>query len=179
MHIYLVLIWIYQFNDYESFKFNGEFMINTNDGYVFAEGARDILAGFHQLNDRSGINTFIAKITAFIVTITPFKLNTVILYLPIVFSSFIVLPILLIARELKVEYIGFIAALIGSITWSYYNRTMIGYYDTDMLNVVFPLMIIWILIKAVKTNNNLFLIYLGTFLSLYEYWYLKKRHKIN
>jgi undecaprenyl-diphosphooligosaccharide--protein glycosyltransferase len=39
------LIWVQQFSGTEQFKFNGEFMINTNDGYFYAEGARDILAG--------------------------------------------------------------------------------------------------------------------------------------
>ena len=39
------MIWVYQFDDYEAFKYAGEFMINTNDGYFFAEGARDILSG--------------------------------------------------------------------------------------------------------------------------------------
>ena len=39
------LIWAYQFGDVEAFKFNGQFMINTNDGYFWAEGARDLLSG--------------------------------------------------------------------------------------------------------------------------------------
>ena len=39
------LIWVYQFQGMDQFKFNDQFMINTNDGYFFAEGARDIVAG--------------------------------------------------------------------------------------------------------------------------------------
>ena len=42
------LIWAYQFADIEAFKFNGQFMINTNDGYYWAEGARDLLSGVSQ-----------------------------------------------------------------------------------------------------------------------------------
>ncbi len=42
------LIWVDEFKDTEQFKFNNEFMINTNDGYFYAEGTRDVLAGTHQ-----------------------------------------------------------------------------------------------------------------------------------
>ncbi|MDQ7068094.1 MAG: hypothetical protein Q9M40_09040 [Sulfurimonas sp.] len=31
--ILMRLIWVYQFADMEAFKFNAQFMINTNDGY--------------------------------------------------------------------------------------------------------------------------------------------------
>ena len=45
------LLWVDEFKDVEQFKFNNEFMVNTNDSYYYAEGARDILAGGHQEND--------------------------------------------------------------------------------------------------------------------------------
>lgn len=33
-------IWVYQFQNYEAFKYAGEFMINTNDGYFWARGGK-------------------------------------------------------------------------------------------------------------------------------------------
>ncbi len=39
------LVWVYQFQDTEQFKFNNQFKINTNDGYYYTEGAKDIVAG--------------------------------------------------------------------------------------------------------------------------------------
>ena len=48
------LIWVYQFSGNDSFMWNGQLMINTNDGYVFAEKARDILNG--TLNYADGID---------------------------------------------------------------------------------------------------------------------------
>ena len=50
------LIWVYQFSDMESFKYAGEFMINTNDGYFWAEGARDLISGEYQKNSLSPIH---------------------------------------------------------------------------------------------------------------------------
>jgi undecaprenyl-diphosphooligosaccharide--protein glycosyltransferase len=73
------LIWVEQFKDVEQFKFNSEFMINTNDGYFYAEGARDILSGTTQANDLSPVTSAGSILTAFIAKIVPFSFETIIL----------------------------------------------------------------------------------------------------
>jgi len=166
------LIWVQQFSDVEQFKFNNEFMINTNDGYFWAEGARDILAGkTESTNDLSPFEQATPKLTAFIAKILPFSFETIILYMPVFFSSLIVIPIILIAREFDRLEVGFIAALIGSIAWSYYNRTMVGYYDTDFLNIVFPTVLLWSLIWALKTKDEKYLLIAGLDSIAYRLWY--------
>ena len=166
------LIWVQQFSGTEQFKFNNEFMINTNDGYYFAEGARDILAGKTEVtNDLSPFESAGSILTAWIVKITPFSFETVIFYMPAFFASLLVIPIILIAREFDKIEIGFIAALIGSIAWSYYNRTMVGYYDTDLLNIVLPTFLLWSLIWAVGTNQKIFLFLAALDILVYRWWY--------
>jgi len=39
------LIWVLQFQDNPNFFWNGQLMINTNDGYFFASGAQKALFG--------------------------------------------------------------------------------------------------------------------------------------
>jgi len=165
------LIWVSQFSDNDSFKFNNEFMINTNDGYAYAEGARDILKGSHEDNDLSPVKTGAAQLTAFLAKILPISFETLIFYLPAFLSSLIVIPIILIGRSFHKIEMGFIAALIGSITWSYYNRTMVGYYDTDMLNIVFPTFLLWSLIWALRTREEKYLLFTGLEIIAYRWWY--------
>ncbi|WP_373073632.1 STT3 domain-containing protein [Sulfurimonas sp.] len=178
------MIWIYQFSGYEQFMFNGQFMINTNDGYYFAEGARDILSGtstnpsaedfydkFHQLNDRSPVSFALSQLTALFAYILPFSFESIILYMPVFLSSLIVVPIVLIAKNLKNLEVGLIAALLSSIAWSYYNRTMVGYYDTDMLNIVIPTFLLWSIIWAVNTNENKYLLITALDILVYRWWY--------
>jgi len=164
-------IWVYQFHDYDIFKFNNEFMINTNDGYYWAEGARDILAGFHQENDLSPIDRACSQLTAFLAKILPVKFETLIFYMPVFFASLMVIPILLLGKTIKNLQVGFIAALLASIAWSYYNRTMVGYYDTDFLNIVFPTFLLWSLILAFKTQDKRYLLLTGIEIVLYRWWY--------
>jgi undecaprenyl-diphosphooligosaccharide---protein glycotransferase len=165
------LIWVYQFSGVEAFKFNNQFMINTNDGYYYAEGARDLLSGISQDNDLSPITSAGSLLTAFFAKILPFSFESVIFYLPVFLSSLVVIPIILIAKGLKNLEMGFIAALLASITWSYYNRTMAGYYDTDMLNIVLPMFLLWSIIWAINTNENKYLIITAIDILIYRWWY--------
>src|SRR5690606_27326019 len=112
-------------------------MINTNDGYYWAEGARDRLENPAVTDELSPVSRAVPVITAVIAKPLPFvSLETLILYLPAVLGSLIVVPIILIGRALNHTGAGFAASLIAVIAWSYYNRTMVGYYDDDMLVIV-------------------------------------------
>lgn len=165
------MVWLYQFSGYEPFYHNAQFMINTNDGYYFAEGARDILNGVHQENDLSALESAASQLTAFFAYILPFSFETVILFMPSVLSSLIVIPIILIAKNIDSLEMGFVAALLASITHSYYNRTMIGYYDTDMLNIVLPMFLLWSIIWAVRTNEDKYLLITALDILVYRWWY--------
>jgi len=164
------LIWVYQFNGVENFLWNNQLMINTNDGYFWAEGARDILRDkSYYIN--SPINSPISILTAFLYKILPFSLESIILYMPTFLGSLLIVPIMLIARMLKQDIIGFIAALLASITWSYYNRTMTGYYDTDLFVVVLPTLMIWGLIFSLEKKDEKTL-FIGALLSIIGiYWH--------
>ena len=178
------LIWVYQFHDFAPFHFHDQLMINTNDGYIWAEGARDLLSGtstnpeakeyfdkFHQFNDFSPVTSAASQLTAFFAKILPFSFESVILYLPVFLSSLVVVPIILIAKDLKNLEMGLVAALLASVAWSYYNRTMAGYYDTDMLNIVIPMFFLWSIILAIDTNKNIYLIITAVDILIYRWWY--------
>ena len=147
------LYWVFWAGEYPEFFWNGELMINTNDGYVFAEGARDMLAGFHQPNDLSFYGSSLSTLTYWIVKILGVKIETAMLYLSVAASSLIVAPVMLIALEYRATAAGFVAALLASVANSYYNRTMAGYYDTDMLTIVLPVFALWGLIRVCERGR--------------------------
>ena len=165
------MLWAYIFHGYTPFMWNGQFMINTNDGYYWAEGARDVIAGFHQPHDLSPVDTAPAIVTAYLYKILPFSFESIIFYVSAFFSSLVVIPIILIAKNLKLLDIGFVAALLAGIAWSYYNRTLVGYYDTDMLNIVFPAFLLWSLMLALRTKKQQYLIYTALEIIAYRTWY--------
>lgn len=165
------LYWVFWAGGFPEFMWNNQLMINTNDGYAFAEGARDMIAGFHQPNDLSYFGSSLSTLTAYLAKILPFSFETIILYMSVFLSSLIVIPILLISSELKCIKAGFMGALVSSVANSYYNRTMAGYYDTDMLNLVFAMFILWAMIRIIVKNDKLCLLYITSFVMLYNWWY--------
>lgn len=160
--------WASQFNEY---FFNNELMITSNDGYAFAEGARDMIAGFHQPNDLSYYGSSLSTLSYWLYKITPFSLESIFVYISTFLSSLVVVPLLLIANEYKRPLMGFVAALMASIANSYYNRTMSGYYDTDMLVIVLAMMIVFLMIRLVLKKDLLSLIALPLFVGIYLWWY--------
>ena len=167
------MIWVYQFQDDANFYWNDQLMINTNDGYTWAAGAQNILYGMHEHNP--GIRDMWGNATIFFTVlftkITPFSLETVILYMPTVISSLVVIPIILIARLYNQSLWGFFAALLGSIAWSYYNRTMTGYYDTDMFSAMAPMFMLYFLMKSTMDFTPRSALYAAIAIALYPFLY--------
>ncbi|MDM5263711.1 peptide-binding protein [Sulfurovum sp. XTW-4] len=167
------MIWVYQFQDNPNFFWNNQFMINTNDGYTWAASVQNILYGMHKTNPlirdiwANGIIFF----TVLFAKITPFSLETIILYMPALISSLVVIPIILIARLYNQALWGLFAALLGSIAWSYYNRTMIGYYDTDMFSAMAPMFILYFLMKSTMDFNLRSALYAAIAIALYPFLY--------
>jgi dolichyl-diphosphooligosaccharide--protein glycosyltransferase/undecaprenyl-diphosphooligosaccharide--protein glycosyltransferase len=152
---------------------NGQLMINTNDGYFFASGAQKELFGMHADNPRVyGMWDYgVIFFTTLFAKITPFSLETITLYMPAVVSSLVVIPIILISRLYGRTLWGFFAALLGSIAWSYYNRTMTGYYDTDMFSAMAPMFILYFLIKSTIDFNLKSALYAALAIVWYPFLY--------
>lgn len=171
LSFFVRLIWVYQFSDYEAFKYAGQFMINTNDGYYWAEGARDLLHGVFQKNDLSPITQAPAQLTYLLAKVLPISFETLIFYMPAFLGALLVVPIVLIGYELKMVEVGFVGGFLASITVSYYNRTMVGYYDTDMLNILFPTLLVWSLILSFRTKEQKYLLITALEIIAYRWWY--------
>ena len=169
------MYWPMYFSDNDTFRYAGQLMINTNDGYFFASGARDLIDGISQLDKQKAsifsVSEGLVLLTAYIAKWTPFSLETVILYLPAIISSLIIIPIILTARLMGQTLLGFFAALLGGIAWSYYNRTMTGYYDTDMFSVLLQFSIFYTFLHIVYKKDLFSIILASFFIFMYPYFY--------
>lgn len=165
------MLWVLWAKDMPEFYFNGEFMLTTNDAYYYAEGTRDMLAGFHQQNDFSPFNHPISTIVFYICKIFPFKIESVMFYMSAFLAPLIALPVILISNEFKALNVGAVAAFMSVILPGYLSRTSLGYLDSDMLNVTFALFIIYFLIRLIDTRERKFIILPGVFVAIYLWWY--------
>ncbi len=161
------LIWVYKYSSYEQLYWNGEFIPLTHDSFYFAKQALDALNyGIPARESLSILTVYISKIMPFI------KFETIIFYMPAIVGSLIVIPVMLIGKLFGLSRVGFISALLSSITISYYNRTMVGYYDTDMLNVTLPLLILFFMMATVIRKRVIYMAFTVATCCLFSYWYV-------
>ena len=169
------MYWPLHFSGVESMYHAGQLMINTNDGYYFSSAAHDILEGIsqadHQRASAYHVSPGLVLLTTYLVKLTPFSLETVTLYLPGLIASLIVVPIILTGRLLGHTFLGFMAALLGSIVWSFYNRTMIGYYDTDMFSVLLQFTIFYGFLSVTYKKDIKSILVTAFFITIYPYFY--------
>ena len=163
--------WIYWASGIEQFSFDGELIMTTNDAFANAEGARDMIAGFHQPGDLSPYGASIPTLAFLISKILPVSLNSITIYMSVFLAPLVVVPIILIAREYKILGAGIIAALLACVLPGYYIRTLGGYFDSDMLNIVLPMLAIWALIRLTQSDSQRNLILPAVFMALYSWWY--------
>ena len=168
-------IYITQVGDNPNYMWNNEIMINTNDGYFFATAVKHLLFDSNPYNPLIpvAIDTYTGTIYSvyFLAKILPFSLDTIALYMPAFISSLIVIPIILIMRLFNLTFVGFLAALLASITWSFYNRTMIGYFDTDMYALVFPVFILYFFFRFLKFDTLKDILIASIITSIYVVFY--------
>ncbi len=152
------LWWIWWASTQPHMSWAGELIINTNDGYYFGYLAKS--------GDGAEL---LSVLTAFISRVSGVSIESVMIYLSIFLSPLIVAPVMGIGRILGDIRGGFIAALLAVVAHSYYNRTMAGYFDTDMLNVVLAISLVWAMMRFVSGDGA------GVLLALvaaYLWWYM-------
>lgn len=144
-------------------------MLNTNDGYAYASGVKELLS-HHVQEDFLYAHTALAKL-GFLLCKLGFAPPNVELFLPAVLSSLVVVPVFLTGCLIKRPFLGLIAALLSCVAQSYYNRTMIGYFDTDMLVIVLASFNAYLLLRVLKKCEFVSVVLAFACNLLYIYWY--------
>ena len=159
----------YQISDNNEYFYNGNVIpLWTPDAGLYGYYANQLLSGVSY----PFISEYMPGYLLYgIVSITGLNIDTVLFFAPAFLSSLIVVPMLLIANHYSLARYGLYAALIGSLMTSYYYRTHLGYYDTDVLNVVFPLLSIYFLIRTVDTKKSIYALYASINLLAFSVWY--------
>jgi len=143
-------------------------MVLNPDGYLYANYATNLLHGKSYPLTSEYMAGYLLY---FIHKITNLDISIIMFYLPAFTSSLIVAPIILLGRLFKQIEIFFFASLFTSISIGYYSRTYIGYYDTDQLNLFFPLLILLSMVGVIKRQNIAYIIVGIASIFLYQYWY--------
>lgn len=152
--------------------FDGHRILTTNDAYHFATATKDLIQG-HLKDAFYPIASLELPsiLSAFFYYILPYSYDDLFFYLPIWLSGLIAIPVYLFAKDISNRYIGLFAAILTPLCAGYSNRTIGGYYDTDMLILTFPMFGLYFLYKILKNYHIKYLIGAIIFFILSLLWH--------
>ena len=152
---------------------NGLPILNNIDGYFFADEANKLLTDHPRASwERVLSSPFLISLLIYALSATGiWHLEQVIYFIPLVFAPLVCLPLVFIGRALGSTWLGFIAALLASVTWSYYNRSLAGYLDTDTFTTTMPMLLCLALLHLLQRSTPRNAVIVGVLTYLYYYAY--------
>ena len=72
----------------------------------------------------------------------------------------------LFLRRFTNEYGAATAGILMSLAPYYFIRTVPGWYDTDMFNIIFPILTVWFFFEAFRTNNHRYRVFFAILASI-------------
>lgn len=68
-------------------------------------------------------------------------------------ASLVVIPAYLFIRGITNDYGGITAAILIGLAPSYFSHTFAGFFDTDMFNMLLPLLVVWFFVESVRADD--------------------------
>lgn len=122
--------------DHEQYKVGSEFIMATHDAYHWLAGA---------LGVGHASNTMMAEMPRLFSQWTGVSVGLFGFWAPAVFASLVAVVVVLWAWTLGGLPAGLCAGTLVTLAPGFYFRTRLGYYDTDIATLLFPLLISWVL----------------------------------
>ncbi|MFP4332873.1 MAG: STT3 domain-containing protein [Campylobacterales bacterium] len=154
---------------------NEEYIYNGNPVAIWTPDAG--LYGFYAQEILRGVNyPFVAEympgyLLSWIHTLTGFSIEAILYWLPAFLTSFIVFPMMFMGWASRLVWGFLFASIITVSSLGYYERTFLGYYDPDNLNLFFMLAILSGLVAVASRGHHGWVIISVLSLIGFEYWY--------
>ncbi len=154
-HLWLICIVAFAFSagarlfelprwDVADLQVDGERLLATNDAYFWVAGAEGInpAAQSHPM----------AVLLDGLSRIVPAPLADIAFWASILLAALVAIPLALWCDFLQLPKAALVGPLLVSLTPAFYNRTRLGFYDSDWATLYFPLLIGWLLSVWIQAN---------------------------
>ncbi|MCE7697739.1 MAG: hypothetical protein K8E24_002470, partial [Methanobacterium paludis] len=84
---------------------------------------------------------------------TKVPLTAVAFWMAAFIASLCVIPAYLFVRRITNDYGGIVAALLVGLAPFYFSHTFAGFFDTDMFNIIFPILVVWFFAESIHAKN--------------------------
>ena len=150
--------YMYELDSYYNYRLTENYLDHGYLGDTIINGTEWDLHSYYPPGVPLDYPPLIVYLTAFIYKlaniISQIPLLTVCFWIPAFIGPLAGIVAYMLVRRFTNEY-GAIAAGILTVTAPLYLiRTFPGWFDTDMFNIIFPLLIVWFFIEAVESKNS-------------------------
>jgi len=174
--LYAIFLRVEDFSTWQKkkadFQFQGEYQMANFDSYYYLKAAKDLQNGTYDKVDerrhvpdgaeRPTIPPLLSILAFGISEISGLALASVAIFIPPLLSSLLALMVFVLSRQLSLSRIASLtAAFFSIISLTYVARTRVGVFDTDSLNVVFPLVNSYLFYAFIKSKDRKGYTYLG------------------
>ncbi len=151
-------VWLSDNADTPHTTFEGHRLLTTNDAYFYAAGVQHEVKGTLAANPRvpGAADSVVVAIGSGVVSLFDLPIEEVCLWLPAVLAPLIALSLILLGLLFDQLLWGFLASLVATLGFSYWNRTVPGYFDTDMVAIPYVLGVTALVIAALWRRRSLF-----------------------
>lgn len=113
----------------ESLMVEGEYLMATHDAYTWLAGAK---------GEGRFVHHVFTKIIAFVSSISGAPIAAVGFWSPVLFVPLLAIPVCLLARRLRLSEGALVFGILVTSGVGYLVRTRLGFADTDVLSLLFP-----------------------------------------
>ncbi|CAM2057352.1 undecaprenyl-diphosphooligosaccharide---protein glycotransferase [Desulfovibrionales bacterium] len=130
--VFLLHLQEYRAWNYPELRVDSEFIMGTHDAYHWLAGAK----GFGR-----AAGTPMALILKWLATVTGLSVGLIGFWAPVVASSLLASGVVLWTWTLGTAEAGLVAGVLAGLAPGFFYRTRFGYYDTDIISLLFPVLI--------------------------------------
>ena len=130
--------------DQSGFKVDGEWLLATHDAYFWVAGAE----GVNPIAEPMPMAVLLDVASR----IFPIPHANLAFWASILLAALVAIPLALWCYFLGAPYAALIVPILGALAPAFYNRTRLGFYDTDWATLFFPLLISWLLAVWIQTR---------------------------
>lgn len=152
------LPYMYEMDSYYNYRLTKNYLDHGYIGDTIINGQQWDLHSYYPPGVPMDYPPLIVYLTAFVYGLinlfTSVPLLTVCFWLPAFIGPLCGIPAYFLVSKITNDYGGIFAGILAVTTPFYFVRSVPGWFDTDMFNILFPLFIVLFLFEAIQTKNR-------------------------
>jgi asparagine N-glycosylation enzyme membrane subunit Stt3 len=146
-----------EMDSYYNYRMTQDYLDHGHVGDTVINGTNWDLHSAYPDGRSATSNVLIVYVTAFAYKLANLfgnvPLNEVCIWVAPFIASLAVIPAYLFVRRLSNDYGGIVAGILVGLAPAYFMHTFAGFFDTDMFNMIFPIMIVGFFIMSILTKE--------------------------